>query len=157
MVTFYIYVRGRPPLQVEFGPEVVPFWRKIEANWPILDQNWKQLGPHGHQEPLLRIPVPNDPSSLVRFGPILGPSWGLSWAYVAPCVVKKCLKTHFESMLFPNTIFKGKFGLLEPLLDTKNQAKTWEGCQNSRFSAFHQKWFWGGILGPLLGGFWALS
>ena len=98
-----------------------------------MDKNWKQLGPHGPQEPLLRIPIPNGPSSLVRFGPILGPSWGLSWAYVAPCVAKKCFKTHFESMLFSNTIKKKKFGFPEPLLDTKNQANHWSGCQKICF------------------------
>ena len=115
-------------MQVECGPKIVQFMLKIEAIWSNLAQDWGQLRPHGSQEPLLRIPILNDPSSLVRFGPILGPSWGLSWAYVAPCVVKKYLKTHFESMLFPNIIFKEKFCLLAPLLDIKNQAKLLEGC-----------------------------
>ena len=133
------------------------FITKIEAIWFNLAQNLGQLGLHGSQEPLLRIPTDNDPSSLVRFGPLLGPSWGLSWAYVAPRVVKKRFKTHLENMLFPNISFLAKLGLPGPPWDTKNIAKQPYCHQKSRFSAFQQKLLWGGILGHFSEGFWSPS
>ena len=79
---------------------------------------------------------------------ILEPSWGPSWAYVEQVSLKRRFKTPLENMLLPNIIFSTKCGLPEPLLDTKNQAKPLEGCSKIRFSAFHQKWLWGCVLGP---------
>ena len=54
-----------------------------------------------------------------HLGTILGLKLGLCCAMCG----KKVLKSHLENMLFPNIIFKEKSGFLEPLLDTKNQAK----------------------------------
>ena len=91
------------------------------------------------------------------FGRVFGPKLWPSWAYVEQVSLKRWFKTPFEKMLLPNIIFLARVGSPWTPRDTKNRAKPLEGIQNSRFSPFQHKLFWGCLLGPLLERFWSPS
>ena len=120
----------------------------LEGSWGALGAILAHLGPKSQHNTKNHHSLDTTPS-------ILEPSWGPSWAYVEQVSLKRSFKTPLENMLLPNIIFSMKFGVPEPLLDTKIKQNHWRGVKKLGFRLSIKSCSREGSWGPFWTGFWA--